>query len=1194
MAQLKDLIQVNSDFKNAINLYLDLNNTNKLNSYIPTKSSVDILDQYLKSVEDNQDHATLLIGPYGKGKSHLLLLLLAILSLDRNVANKKIITGLSKRIKETNKEASQRINSIWKTKGKFLPVLIASTQGDLNHAFMVGLFEALKREGLTELAPETYFTYAIDLINRWEKSYPETYEKYVDELKKHNLTPKSMMKGLVNFDNKELDLFKKVYPEVMSGEQFNPLINSEVLPMYKNIADKLREEYGYSGIYIIFDEFSKYIEGQDKQSSGNNMKMLQDVCELANSSADTQVFITMVAHKSIKEYGKYLSVDTINSFTGIEGRIKEILFVTSSKNNYELVKNAIIKDDEQLEAEENIRRYWDSDIVDRYFEMVAFSSTYLREDFENTIVRGCYPLTPTSTYLLLNISEKVAQNERTLFTFISKDEQYSMANYVKNVTDTSKWLIHANLIYDYFKNLFKKDVINEFIHNEWLNAEYALSVVSDEEEIRVLKTLAIINIVNKPDEIPANEKYIELASGVENAKEVLKRLESAGSLYKKGSTHCYAFKTRATSELRTEIKKRKALKGDRVNINQVLNNLSDVKYILPRDYNYTYSMTRYFRYEFMSVEEMLSLDNLNVLFDNGEFCDGKVVALYSQNDTDYTAEIEEKLRANSIEKLVVIYGKNPLNILNQIQEYEILQEMKKDVVFFGLEENKVLLKEIPVIEEDLEKEIDTYIQDNFGRDSKKVVYYISQGQVTYDERFALNDVVEAICFSLYDASISIRSELINKEEIKTGAIKKVRRNLIHTLLNREDTEPYLDGTSADATIYRALFVGTGIREGYYGENVENVLNVFNEFISGAGDNKRSITELINSLTSAPIGMRRGVIPIYLAYVISQRNEDIVIYFGDKETALSVDIVLNMCDTPEDYYIYVSSEAVYKETYISALCELFRVPLSENHIDSRISNIVLAMQKWFRALPQVTKNIRNQVEYFNNPILDKAYPKVKQMMQSIEPNPFEILFVNLPDVFETGNDYEQLIELLEELKGKLKGYYEYVKHNAIAQTIQIFDEKSQNDLRHTLLEWYDRQSDLAKNGLHSARITNFMSCITSNKSYSDMDTIEKVVRAVTEIYMDSWNDTSLEAYLKTIREVKEEIEAINDVSENHGELKLSFTGKDGKEITKYYKQVSEGTGAILRNILSDTLEDHSDISVNDKIAILLEMIEQQLG
>ena len=78
------------------------------------------------------------------------------------------------------------------------------------------------------------------------------------------------------------------------------------------------------------------------------MKLLQDICELATDSQNAQIYFTMVAHKSIKEYGRYLSSDIINSFTGIEGRIIEKTFVTSEKNNFELIKNAIVKDESLL------------------------------------------------------------------------------------------------------------------------------------------------------------------------------------------------------------------------------------------------------------------------------------------------------------------------------------------------------------------------------------------------------------------------------------------------------------------------------------------------------------------------------------------------------------------------------------------------------------------------------------------------------------------------------------------------------------------------------------------------------------------------------------------------------------------------------------------------------------------------------
>ena len=98
MPRLGEYILVNDNFKNAINIYLNLNKTDKILSYIPTKSSVAILDDYINAVNSNREQATILIGPYGKGKSHLLLVLLAILTLERNAGNDEIIGQLLNKV----------------------------------------------------------------------------------------------------------------------------------------------------------------------------------------------------------------------------------------------------------------------------------------------------------------------------------------------------------------------------------------------------------------------------------------------------------------------------------------------------------------------------------------------------------------------------------------------------------------------------------------------------------------------------------------------------------------------------------------------------------------------------------------------------------------------------------------------------------------------------------------------------------------------------------------------------------------------------------------------------------------------------------------------------------------------------------------------------------------------------------------
>lgn len=287
---LRDIIQFNSNFKTAINLYLSLNKAEKVLGYIPTKSSVSFLGEYLKAVLENKEQATLLVGPYGKGKSHLLLVLLAVLSMKKTPESESAINELIDNVSKTDEvgeRVSEYIGQVWDKK-RFLPVLITDTTGDLNQAFLYGLNDALKRDGLLDLAPETYYSIALDRIDDWEQNYFETYKMFERELTQNGMSIAELKTDLKQYSQKTLILFKEIYPKVTAGSEFNPMALADALPLYKSVSEKLVDEYGYSGIYIVFDEFSKFIEGQNNIAAGTNMHLLQSMCELATDSKNAQ------------------------------------------------------------------------------------------------------------------------------------------------------------------------------------------------------------------------------------------------------------------------------------------------------------------------------------------------------------------------------------------------------------------------------------------------------------------------------------------------------------------------------------------------------------------------------------------------------------------------------------------------------------------------------------------------------------------------------------------------------------------------------------------------------------------------------------------------------------------------------------------------------------------------------------------
>ena len=118
----------------------------------------------------------------------------------------------------------------------------------------------------------------------------------------------------------------------------------------------------------------------------------------------------------------------------------------------------------------------------------------------------------------------------------------------------------------------------------------------------------------------------------------------------------------------------------------------------------------------------------------------------------------------------------------------------------------------------------------------------------------------------------------------------------------------------------------------------------------------------------------------------------------------------------------------------------------------------------------------------------------------------------------------------------------------------------------------------------------MSCLELLDVYSNEDVAGKVVKAITDVYMDNWYTGSFEEFVEEIGSVKADIEAIRDEA-SIGELELAFIGRNGEQISKLYSYADESTGSVLRNIIEDTLDEYDDLSVNDRVAILLEMIEK---
>ena len=1186
----KEFLNVNDSFQYSINLQYDLENEKKLQGYIPTRQSLKVLEEYLKSILlDNNDKSTVLIGPYGKGKSHLLLLLMSLIG-DAKISSQTQNEILEK-ISYVNRDTEKLIREIFKKQFKFLPIIVNSSTLDLNQAFLVALNEAIENRELKELRLKTYYDTVIDIIKMWEKEYKGALDILSKELKSLNYELKDLIDGLKNYRTDAYQVFINIYPKISSGIEFNPMSNTNIVKIYEELNYILCEKYNYNGIFIIFDEFSKFIEGSALKSTSNSkdMKILQDFAELANRSKNTQLHLACVTHKSINEYISKIPANKIDSWRAIEGRFKEIYFTSSTKQNYELIKNTIIANEDEVKKlinnNESIKN-----VIDRSFEV--FQEYYTFDEYNKMIATGCFPLNPLATYVLPIISEKVAQNERTLFTFISKDEQYTLCDFINKCNEEK--LLEMDIIYDYFENLFKKEFFNDVIKNIWIKCDVAIKKAKSNIQIKILKALAIIYIVNDFENLSPSENTLALCCGFIDINRDLNILKEENIIMRKKSSGLFNFMPISYVNINQKIQDTINTKFKNIVFSKEIEKLINPRFVLPRKYNDNYKMIRYFKNIFMTFDLLEAYDKGSLLLNHYD-ADGLIVNLIYKTEEDI-------LKAkNTIDKLnnKRIFLKIPnleFNHENNLLELLAIKHLKNDTEF--LSEDSCIIEQLNLLEEDLETNINEYIKTNFDIESANCKIYSVNENRSFTKEKQFNRFLSEICEEVFKNTVVINNELINKNQITTP-ILKARNKIVEGLLNKNLE---FEGKGPEVTIYRATLLNKGLIDSRgIDKDIELVLKEIKNFLLICTNEKLSFSVLYNNLLSDAIGMglRKGSIPIYLAYVFKEYSDELIIYYGNrgsKELEFTIETLNNINDNPKDYFLKVDKSSKEKEEYLDGLSFLFCDFINDKKfVKNKYVEIFKGMQAWIQSLDKYTRTHLNNPSN-NNDEIPKEITILRKELVKFDVNARAFIFDKIQIILKT-NSFNECINKLRNIKTYLDNFNLNIEQFLIKDTRSIIAENYKGSLSQGIKIWLSQLEDYKVEHLYDNITNNFINYVKFIDTNNDNDIVRRLALILTGLNIEDWNDSTLEEYRSELNNVlniilKFEV-AITEDDDKSFNITLENSNQDNV-YKNFKKQEISLLGNALMNDLQEIFDEYGEsIDDNEKRNILAEMLKKYM-
>lgn len=1033
-----EVIKLAQSFNRSTNLELDFQDSKRLSDiYLPNKflaGMSEIFDSIL--TENSNQRVRVLSGSPGLGKSTFALLMSNIVSKRNPKVIKSKIDDSTDTLK---KEVSSKYEAFQKAKNtKLLPVFLNGYLGEIEDAFLEKLEAAFEREGLgkefsklSSLSSKKYF----DVVAKWKKSFPEIHSKYVKVATQKSGDLEDFEKALKKGKASTVKMFEDIFTSITGGSALDSA-NKNVIETYKNAVSVLADN-GYHGIFIVYDEFGKYLERGIHNPSSLNIQFLQDFAEFCDRSGENQVHLNLITHLSVSQYASQLPITVQKEWAKIEGRFHESAFYDRGTGHYEMISHVfetpVSKSDAFLYKK--VKKFNETFLSN--IEGMGMGILFERKN-PAELLSTCYPLHPLTLGMLPIISQKVAQNERTLYTFLTRDEDNSLRRFIQTENIAEMKYLSPVYLYKYFAPLVAKDVGVGGSYKVNLMVEEAFGKISAEDILgrEIISFVGLASIIKNFNMFPLTKDFIGAAfSGLFETKAVEKKLsqltESKFLYFNKILKH-YELQQGSSVDIDEEIEKFRSVKLTSKDLVRIVKDYFPQDYIVPKRYNYDNSITRFAPVTFISVEELKS----------GKF----------KQSPEYTKEDG------------LVYYVIPFDQEELLQARKTIAEMNKQLVMFVLpntfveckkdiEElnavntlfnNKEVLQSGPLVKKELERHksvtlsairsvLDTLV-GKFKLDAE-FLYPAENKKVGLKHYSELLFNVGKTFQAEYHSYVVLNSELVNKQKA-SGTISLARKQLSDAILSKSTAVKFgLEGNGPEVSMLKSIqaISGLKVREDRLAvDNKTSFYKMFQVYEGWLTKSSEGITavEIYDRMMAPPFGIRRCVIPLYTTIFDQLLDYPVSHYYqGEYMQKVDGEHYDMMFKHPKDCRVKYTQISKTRAEYLNKVNALF----GGTEKNATVASTLEAVYKWRKTIPAFTKD---------HPELAGEFKKLLISLDSAN-EPEKLLFEKIPESFgfksidedSKANEITKLLEKIENSRNEIPKFYVQLIQALNAQLVE---------------------------------------------------------------------------------------------------------------------------------------------------------------
>jgi hypothetical protein len=907
-----------------------------------------------------------------------------------------------------------------------------------------------------------------------------------------------------------------------------------------------------NGVFLIIDELGKNLEFAVQNQGVEDLYLFQQLAELPKDK-NYQIYLLGLLHQSFADYGERLASIQRNEWAKIQGRFEDIPFRDSDAQMMQLIGKAI--DESQAET-----------VVCGIHSQVAEWFEYLPNDITNditqSILTAIYPLHPIAALVLPKLCTRYAQNDRSLFTFLTSAEPYSFQNYLEetsvvagNVLPTLK----LYRVYDYFIEAVGVGLASRPNLQRWVEIQNLIDDAKslDEDSLQLLKTIGILNLITTTSPLRATRTLVTLAMcDIATDDDKLRWEQKIDNLLQKGiltyRRQLDELRIWQGSDFNVDAELSKYLEQERSPLVNLLSTVRPLTPLIAQRHSYKTGTLRYFERKYLD-----GLENLNELRCSHSDCDGLVGYWVDR-------QLPNQVPSQTADgKPLIILAAAKLDSL-QIRAREFAALKKIQTSASELQTDGVARQEVRYRLVQAEELLNETLASSFDVGANKNSCWIQGKSETISHITDFNAKLSEVCERVYSSSPILWNELINRREL-TSQGSKARRELIEAMLEHAEEERLsLQGNGPEVSMYYSVLSETGIHRqeegtwGFYPPNEESgvstIWQAIEEFCFSAKEKQQTLDNLYKLLEAPPYGVKQGVVPVLLAAVLLYHIDDVGVYrdgtFIPVVGAEHFELFLKDYSRFAVKYFEVVGlrSQVFKE--LETILRSSNAQMLAGIRNATLLAVVRPLFQFVKKLPAYTKKTKR--------LSEEALAVLQTLQQAQEPD--ELLFTSLPKacglppIVASDEDdgtvaktlRKKLVAALHEIQtayDRLLTECQSLLHSAFA--VRSNEDRLREDLR-------VRASYLSGQCLER-RIKSFVMA-AANETKKDAEWLDALVMIVADKPAESWNDedvTNFEVQLSDLVRKFKNLEAIQKdaqtrTKEGFEARKITVTRPDGQE------------------------------------------------